>query len=158
MLLAAARDCCELAARKAGFRRYCVAGADGNRGGVRQFAASAFNLLILSLGLWVVSWWPANVLGSASGVRWMTVALLIVAIPGFINLLVSALPILQDPLKSMLAQMSLRVAVLLLAVLCVKTQWPQVGISLFYGWLMGFYLVSLTFESWEFSRLVRRRS
>jgi hypothetical protein len=88
----------------------------------------------------------------------MTVALLIVAIPGFINLLVSALPILQDPLKSMLAQMSLRVAVLLLAVLCVKTQWPQVGISLFYGWLMGFYLVSLMFESWEFSRLVRRRS
>jgi len=134
-----------------------VAGADGNRGGVWQFVASAMNLLILSLGLWVVSWWPAHVLGTASGVRWMTVALLIVAIPRFINLLVSALLILKDPLKCVTAQMFLRLAVLLLAVLCVKTQWPQVGISEFYGWLMGFYLVSLAFESWEFSRLVRRR-
>jgi len=116
-----------------------VGGTDRGPGGILQFAASAVNLLIVSVGLWVLSWWPANWLGAGSGVRWMTVALLSVAIPGFINLLVSALPILQDPLKSMLVQMSLRVTVD------------------FYGWLMGFYLVILTFESWEFSRRLRGR-
>lgn len=134
-----------------------MGGTDRGPGGILQFAASAVNLLIVSVGLWVLSWWPANWLGAGSGVRWMTVALLIVAIPGFINLLVSALPILQDPLKSMLVQMSLRVTVLLLTVLWMKTQQPKVGISDFYGWLMGFYLVILTFESWEFSRRLRGR-
>jgi hypothetical protein len=87
----------------------------------------------------------------------MTRALLIVVIPGFINLLLSGLPILKDPLKSMLLRMGLRIAVLLPAVLVVKAWWPDVGIAQFYGWLMGFYLISLAFEAWEFSVLLRRR-
>ena len=87
----------------------------------------------------------------------MTRALLIVVIPGFINLLLSGLPILKDPLKSMLLRMGLRIAVLLPAVLVVKAWWPDVGIAQFYGWLMGFYLISLAFEAWEFSILLRRR-
>jgi hypothetical protein len=78
-------------------------------------------------------------------------------IPGFINLLLSGLPILKDPLKSMLLRMGLRIAVLLPAVLVVKAWWPDVGIAQFYGWLMGFYLISLAFEAWEFSILLRRR-
>lgn len=122
-----------------------------------RIAKSALNLLIFSIALWVVAWWPANWLRGAAGVGWMTVAILIVAIPGFINLLLSGLPILKDPLKSMLAQMTLRVSTLLVAVLLVKVNWPQVGIGDFYGWLMGFYLLSLTFESLEISRHLRRR-
>jgi len=51
----------------------------------------------------------------------------------------------------------LRIAVLLPAVLVVKAWWPDVGIAQFYGWLMGFYLISLAFEAWEFSILLRRR-
>ncbi len=119
--------------------------------------ASAFNLLLLSLGLWVLGWWPAGWLNPQLGVRWMTTALLIVAIPGFVNLALCGLPIFRDPLKSMLVQMGLRVSVLLVAVLAVKFRWPDVGIQLFYGWLMGFYLVSLAWESWDFSRRIRRR-
>jgi len=120
-----------------------------------QIARGALNLLILSVALWVISWWPSRWLAGESGSGWMTRALLIVVIPGFINLLLSGLPILKDPLKSVLVMMGLRVSVLLVSVLAVKVWRPDVGITEFYGWLMGFYLVSLAFESWEVSVRVR---
>ncbi len=143
--------------RVAGWGRQVVSSSGGGGLTAAQIAKGVLNLLILSAALWVVSWWPARGLAGESGLLWMTRALLIVVIPGFINLLLSGLPILKDPLKSMLLRMGLRIAVLLPAVLVVKAWWPDVGIAQFYGWLMGFYLISLAFEAWEFSVLLRRR-
>jgi hypothetical protein len=43
-------------------------------------------------------------------------------------------------------------------VVVVRACWPLVGISQFYGWLMGFYLVTMAYDVWDYQRALRSGS
>lgn len=120
--------------------------------------AAYFNAAAVLMGLWVLSYWPSLLLSGRIGVLWMTVALLLCGLPGFVNLFLSRSRAFRDPLVGVWVHMAVRVVVVFSGVLVVRLGWPAVGISQFYGWLMGFYLVTMAYDVWVYQRGLRSGS
>lgn len=105
--------------------------------------------------LWVVAYWPSLWLHGRVGVLWMTGALLLCGVPGLINTGLALVGVAAEPLVRIWLHMAVRVGVVFAGVLIVRSGWPQVGISLFYGWVMGFYLITMGFEVWTYQKALR---
>lgn len=117
-----------------------------------------FNIVIVTAGLWAVSYWPCLVLNGRPGVVWMTAAVLLCGLPGFVNQIISRSQATRDPLVGVWVHMAVRVFFVFFGVVVVKAGWPLVGISQFYGWLMGFYLITMACEVWGYQRVLRSGS
>ena len=95
---------------------------------------------------WVLCFWPARLLDGESGVWWMTLAAVCCLVPGWIVVFLSGLAIFPNDLAAMLVQTMLRVGVVSTVAVSVKKLRPDVGVSEFFGWLIGFYLLALATE------------
>ena len=105
--------------------------------------------------LWVVAYWPSLWLHGRIGVLWMTGALLLCGVPSVINTGLALFGVAAEPLVRVWLHMAVRVGVVFAGVLIVRSGWPQVGVSQFYGWVMGFYLVTMGFEVWTYQKALR---
>ncbi len=105
--------------------------------------------------LWVVAYWPSLWLHGRIGVLWMTGALLLCGVPSLINTGLALFSVAAEPLVRVWLHMAVRVGVVFAGVLIVRSGWPQVGVSQFYGWVMGFYLVTMGFEVWTYQKALR---
>ena len=56
------------------------------------------------------------------------------------------------------ADEAVRVGFVFFGVVVVRAGWPLVGISQFYGWLMGFYLITMACDVLEYQRVLRSGS
>jgi hypothetical protein len=114
-----------------------------------------FNILVVLVSLWVVAYWPSLAISGRSGVIWMTVALVLCGLPGVVNQIIARSRVAPDPLVGVWLHMGVRVFFVFSGVVVVRLGWPRVGIPLFYGWLMGFYLVTMACEVWEYQRCLQ---
>lgn len=89
---------------------------------------------------------------------WMTVAVLLCGLPGFVNQIISRSFATRDALVGVWVHMAVRVGFVFFGVVVVRACWPLVGISQFYGWLMGFYLVTMAYDVWDYQRALRSGS
>lgn len=117
-----------------------------------------FNIAIVSVALWALSYWPSLLLNGRLGVVWMTVAVLLCGLPGIINQIIYRSRISSNPLVGVWVHMAIRVFFVFFGVVVVKFGWPLIGISQFYGWLMGFYLITMAYDVWEYQRALQTGS
>ena len=97
---------------------------------------------------WAVCFWPARMIDAESGVWWMSIAAVSCLVPGWIVVFLSGLAIFPNDLAAMMVQSMIRLfSVGSVAVVIRKLQ-PEFGIRDFFGWLIGFYLLSLAVEVW----------
>ncbi len=113
------------------------------RGGLK---AVVWLTIVMTFG-WVICFWPAKLLRGQSGVGWMSLAAICCLFPGWIIVFLSRLAIFRDPLVAMLIQTLLRLGLVGVVALVVSQWRPDVGITEFYGWLIGFYLLALAAET-----------
>ena len=116
------------------------------------------NIVIVSAGLWAVSYWPSLMLNGRLGVVWMTVAVLLCGLPAFVNRVAARSFVTRDALVGVWVHMAVRVGFVFFGVVVVRAGWPLVGISQFYGWLMGFYLITMACDVLEYQRVLRSGS
>lgn len=103
--------------------------------------------IVLFAAIWSMAFWPARTAFGGEGVYWLTAACLIVAVPALAILAWERFLPAKDPLAAMMGQMGIRMATLIAAVLVVKSQWPDVTFTMFYGWLVLFYSAALIVEA-----------
>lgn len=120
-------------------------GSGNGSGDVGSWKA-AVNLTIAVVAGWLVCFWPARMHGGGDGIFWMSVAAFCCLIPGWIVVLLSRLAIFPDDLWLMLAQTAVRLVSVVGAALVVRSFWPKLGVADFFGWLIGFYLLTLLLE------------
>ena len=96
---------------------------------------------------WVLCFWPARMLHGHSGVSWMTLAAFCCLVPGWIVVFLSRLATFRNDLFAMVIQTLLRLGIVGAVALVVVVQRPKIGVSDFYGWLIGFYLLALATET-----------
>lgn len=96
---------------------------------------------------WAVSFWPARILHGHSGVSWMTLAAICCLVPGWIVVFLSRLAIFRNDFLAMVVQTLLRLGLVGAVALAVVIRRPEIGVSEFYGWLVGFYLLALATET-----------
>ena len=113
--------------------------------------SAAWLTVVMVIG-WVLCFWPARLLDGESGVWWMTLAAVCCLVPGWIVVFLSGLAIFPNDLAAMLVQTMLRVGVVSTVAVSVKKLRPDVGVSEFFGWLIGFYLLALATEVVLFRR------
>jgi len=77
----------------------------------------------------------------------MTLAAICCLVPGWIVVFLTRLAIFRDDLVAMVVQTLLRLGLVSAVALIVVVQRPEVGVSDFYGWLIGFYLLALAAET-----------
>lgn len=106
----------------------------------------AFNLTLLILVGWVVCFWPARATGGQERVIWMTVAAVVSLVSGWLVALSTVLTKSVGPDKLAFVHMTIRVVIVVGAVLVVKGLKPNFGFVDFYGWLFGFYLLGMVIE------------
>lgn len=123
--------------------------------GLGSVVSALFGSVAVQAVLWVVAYWPSLLLHGRSGVLWMTGALLLCGVPSLINTGLALVGVAAEPLVRVWLHMAVRVGVVFAGVLIVRIGWPQVGISLFYGWVMGFYLITMGFEVWTYQKALR---
>ena len=116
------------------------------------------NIVIVSAGLWAVSYWPSLMLNGRLGVVWMTVAVVLCGLPAFVNRVAARSFVTRDALVGVWVHMAVRVGFVFFGVVVVRAGWPLVGISQFYGWLMGFYLITMACDVLEYQRVLRSGS
>ena len=100
---------------------------------------------VMGIG-WVLCFWPARLLNGESGVWWMTLAAVCCLVPGWIVVFLSGLAIFPNDLAAMLVQTMLRGGIVGAVAVSVKLLRPDVGVTVFFGWLIGFYLLALATE------------
>ena len=88
----------------------------------------------------------------------MTLAVLLCGLPAFMNRFIFRSSAARDALVGVWVHMAVRVFFVFFGVVVVRTGWPLVGISLFYGWLMGFYLITMACDVWEYQRALQSGS
>jgi len=115
---------------------------------------SAVHLTVAIAVGWIIAFWPARLMGGQVGVYWMSAAAAICLVPGWIVLGLSKLAVLTDDLSALLVQSMVRLGSVATAALVVRRLRPELSISEFFGWLIGFYLLALFMEV----RLLRRNS
>jgi len=115
---------------------------------------AAFWLTIVIVVGWIVCFWPARLLRGQSGVWWMSLAATAALVPGWIVVFLSGLAILRNDMLAMLVQTLVRLFAFAATAIIVRIVRPDLGIVDFFGWLIGFYLLALTFEAW----LLKRRA
>ena len=76
----------------------------------------------------------------------MTIAAICCLIPGWIVVLLSMVAIVRDELSAMLIQTMVRLFIVAGVALAVRKLRPELGITDFFGWLIGFYLLALFAE------------
>lgn len=106
----------------------------------------AINLTIAIAIGWAVCFWPARMLNGQDGVWWMSIAAICCLIPGWIVVFLGTLDIFPNDLSAMLVQTLVRLAIVGGVAVIVKIQKPELGVSDFFGWLIGFYLLALAAE------------
>lgn len=106
----------------------------------------AILLTVVITAGWALAFWPAREFGGESGVVWMTVAAITCLIPGWIVLALSFLSVLKDDLSAMLVQSMVRLGSVAVVAVVVRKQRPDLGLTEFFGWLVGFYLLALLTE------------
>ncbi|MBL8818933.1 MAG: hypothetical protein JNL58_23090 [Planctomyces sp.] len=108
---------------------------------------AAMVLTLAVIAGWAVCFWPARMLRGTDGVIWMSVAAFCCLIPGWIVVFLSRLAIFPNELVAFLASTFVRMGCVAGAALVVKFNWPTVGLAEFFGWLIGFYLLTLFLEA-----------
>ena len=98
----------------------------------------------MSVG-WVVCFWPARMLSPEHGVKWMSIAAICCLVPGWIVVLLERLAIFRGD-RLIFGQMLVRFLAILVAALTVKWLRPDLGLVEFYGWLIVFYLLAMSYE------------
>ena len=66
--------------------------------------------------------------------------------PGWIVVFISRLGIFTDNLVVSLIQMSVRLVCVVSAAVVVKSGWPLLRAGDFFGWLVGFYVMTMLLE------------
>ena len=107
--------------------------------------SAAWLTVVMVIG-WVLCFWPARLLDGESGVWWMTLAAVCCLVPGWIVVFLSGLAIFPNVLVAMLVQTMLRGGIVGAAAVSVKLLRRDVGVTVFFGWLIGFYLLALATE------------
>ena len=111
----------------------------------RSLLRSVFRLtFVMSVG-WVVCFWPARMLSPEYGVKWMSIAAICCLVPGWIVVLLERLAIFRGD-RLIFGQMLVRFLAILVAALTVKWLRPDLGLVEFYGWLIVFYLLAMSYE------------
>ncbi len=110
------------------------------------FNSAIWLTFVMAVG-WVACFWPARMLNGHSGVSWMTLAAFCCLVPGWIVVFLSQLATFRSDLLAMVIQTLLRLVLVGAVALVVVVQRPEIGVSDFYGWLIGFYLLALTAET-----------
>lgn len=113
----------------------------------------ALTLTLIIAMAWAVCFWPARTLNGQSGVLWMSIAAICCLVPGWIVVFLSGLAIFSTDLAALMVQSMIRLGSVGGAAVIVRKLKPELGISEFFGWLIGFYLLSLTVEVWMLRRM-----
>lgn len=116
---------------------------DGSQ--TNTFGSVRWLTLVLAIG-WAVCFWPARLLQGSEGIYWMSMAAICCLVIGWIVAFLSRLAIFRGPLTVMLVQMMGRLLLILGVVVFVKFRHPELGIKEFFGWLILFYVLSLSTE------------
>ncbi|APZ91898.1 hypothetical protein [Fuerstiella marisgermanici] len=111
----------------------------------RVSSSVAILTVVIAVG-WLLAFWPARLLRPDDGVLWMTIAALSCLVPGWLIVLLEKLSTFQNDMKLILGQMSIRFASVAVAAVLVKVFRPDLGLVGFYGWLIGFYMLSMIVE------------
>ena len=101
---------------------------------------------VMAVG-WAMCFWPARLLHGQTGVSWMTLAASCCLVPGWVCVFLCRLAIFRNDLLAMVLQTLLRLGFVGSVALFVVLQRPEIGVSKFYGWLIGFYLLALMTET-----------
>jgi hypothetical protein len=130
-----------------GFKSLSVSGH--NRTSPASGATTGVAAVQLTIGVlagWAICFWPARWLRGDDGVFWMSVAAFCCLVPGWIVVFISRLGIFTDNLVVSLIQMSVRLVCVVGAAVVVKSGWPQLRAGDFFGWLVGFYVMTMLLE------------
>jgi hypothetical protein len=84
--------------------------------------------------------------GSA-GIAWMSLSAAACAIPAWLACGVVASGLVRSDVGKVLLPMAIRMLPCLCVALIVSQVRPELGVSEFYGWLVGFYLLALAVET-----------
>jgi len=95
---------------------------------------------------WALAFWPAQMMGGAETIVWMSVAAVTCLVPGWVVLALSFLAVFPNDLSAMLVQSMTRLGSVAVVAVVIRKQWPHLGIADFFGWLIGFYLLALLAE------------
>lgn len=95
---------------------------------------------------WVVCYWPAKMLKGEPGVWWMSLAAVCCLVPGWIVVFLSGLAIFPNELATTLFQTMIRLGVVSTVAISVRILRPDITVTDFFGWLIGFYLLALATE------------
>jgi hypothetical protein len=109
------------------------------------FRQALFLTVVVTVG-WIVCFWPARIFGGDSGVLWMSIAAGACLGPGWFVVFLSGLAVLSSDLSVMLVQTMVRLMSVSVVALIVKKTRPELGFVVFFGWLVGFYLLALVTE------------
>lgn len=113
---------------------------------LKKAFVSAFWLTFLVAIGWVVCFWPARLLRGESGVWWMTIAAICCLIPGWIVVFLSRVAMVRDAMIAVMMQTMVRLFTVAAIAIVVRKLRPELGFVDFYGWLIGFYMLTLLFE------------
>lgn len=76
----------------------------------------------------------------------MTIAAICCLIPGWIVVFLSVVAIVRDGMIAMMIQTMVRLFTVAAIAIVVRKLRPELGFVDFFGWLIGFYLLTLSFE------------
>ena len=107
---------------------------------------------------WAVCFWPARSMNAESGVFWMSIAAICCLVPGWIVVFLSGLAIFPTDLSAMLGQTMVRLFSVAGVAIVTKKLKPEVGFEDFYGWLVGFYLLTMAVEVWMLRQSLNKSS
>jgi hypothetical protein len=113
---------------------------------VKKGFASAFWLTIVVAVGWAVCFWPARSLHGEFGVWWMTIAAICCLIPGWIVVFFSMIAIVGNEMIAIMLQTMIRLFTVATVAIVVRKLQPELTFADFFGWLIGFYLLTLVFE------------
>lgn len=106
-------------------------------------------LTIVLTATWLLLAGPAYLTTGLLGVEGLTYACLVCLAPGLMVIALSHRPRLADhPLAAPVIGFSLRIFVVVLAVLAICLARPDLRITTFLVWVVPFYLVGLVVETW----------
>ena len=124
----------------------------GKAGGMKPVL---FLSAVLLVG-WIACFWPARMLRGEVGVQWMSLAAIACLVPGWIVVVLSWLSVVRGDMAAMLLQTSVRLFSVASVALVVRKFWPKLGFIDFFGWLVLFYLLSMSVEVWLLRRSISR--
>lgn len=76
----------------------------------------------------------------------MTIAAICCLVPGWIVVFLSMVAIVRNQMIALMMQTMIRLFTLAILAIAVRKLRPELGFVDFFGWLIGFYLLTLGFE------------